>query len=363
MMPADMAKPTVNDIARAAGVSLATVDRVLNARPGVRGRTVAAVQDAVARLGYVRDIAAANLARQRSYRFVVALPEGPGQSLRDLAQAIERAGAQAAAARCEVALMRYPPEDAHALATALAALPAGTDGVGLLAPETPVTRDAVRVLRDRGVPTVALMSDLPGTERSHFVGIDGVAAGRTAGLLMARFLGRGPAPVPARVLVIAQSMLLRDSVDRRRGFDAVMQAEAPATVVLPTVESHGSAEALRAAVEEAVRVEGAPSGVYLLGSGTRHLARALGGLGLADRPAVIGHDLTPAARAGLAEGWLDAVVTQNLGHLARSALRVLRSLADGLPIDQAQERLRIEIVTRENLPEIDPEHSEERTSK
>lgn len=29
-----MIKPTVNDIARVAGVSLATVDRVLNARPG-----------------------------------------------------------------------------------------------------------------------------------------------------------------------------------------------------------------------------------------------------------------------------------------------------------------------------------------
>lgn len=359
MMPARMGKPTVNDIARAAGVSLATVDRVLNARPGVRGRTVAAVQDAVARLGYVRDIAAANLARQRSYRFVVALPEGQGQSLRDLAEAIERAGAQAAVARCEVAVMRYPPEDAHALASALAALPAGTDGVGLLAPETPVTRDAVRGLRAGGVPTVALMSDLPGTERSHFVGIDGVAAGRTAGLLMARFLGRGP----ARVLVIAQSMLLRDSVDRRRGFDAVMQAEAPGVEVLPTIESHGSAEALRVAMEESVRAEGVPAGVYLLGSGTRHLAEALRRLRLAERPAVIGHDLTPAARAGLGEGWLDAVVTQNLGHLARSAVRVLRSLADGLPIDRAQERLRIEIVTRENLPDVETDATEERTSK
>jgi len=40
-------KPTVNDIARHAGVSLATVDRVLNERPGVRIVTKDRVNKAV----------------------------------------------------------------------------------------------------------------------------------------------------------------------------------------------------------------------------------------------------------------------------------------------------------------------------
>ncbi len=46
-------------------------------------------------------------------------------------------------------------------------------------------------------------------------------------------------------------------------------------------------------------------------------------------------------------GHVDAIITQNPGHLARSALRVLRAKADRLPIDAAQERLRIEILIRE----------------
>ena len=69
-----MNKPTVHDIAREAGVSLATVDRVLNARPGVREETIARVQAVVDRIGYVRDTFAANLARQRLYRFAFVLP-------------------------------------------------------------------------------------------------------------------------------------------------------------------------------------------------------------------------------------------------------------------------------------------------
>ena len=63
-------KPTVNDIARVAGVSLATVDRVLNSRPGVREVTIERVNKAIRELGYVRDQAAANLARGRTYNFL-----------------------------------------------------------------------------------------------------------------------------------------------------------------------------------------------------------------------------------------------------------------------------------------------------
>ncbi|MFY8145905.1 MAG: LacI family DNA-binding transcriptional regulator, partial [Rhodobacter sp.] len=72
-------RPTVNDIAREAGVSLATVDRVLNDRPGVRAKTAEAVQAAIRRIGYVRDVAAANLARQRDYRLAFVLPDTDSQ--------------------------------------------------------------------------------------------------------------------------------------------------------------------------------------------------------------------------------------------------------------------------------------------
>ena len=92
-----MAKPTVHDIAKEAGVSLATVDRVLNSRPGVREQTVDRVRQAVERLGYVRDINAANLARQRRYRFVFLLPEGKSQFLDSLENAVAEASSRNAA--------------------------------------------------------------------------------------------------------------------------------------------------------------------------------------------------------------------------------------------------------------------------
>ena len=66
---------------------------------------------------------------------------------------------------------------------------------------------------------------------------------------------------------------------------------------------------------------------------------------------MIAHELTAATRQGLIANELAAVIVQNAGHLARSAMRVLRALCDNTPIFEAQERIRIEIVVRENLPD------------
>ncbi len=341
-------RPTVNDIAREAGVSLATVDRVLNDRPGVRAKTVQAVQDAIARIGYVRDVAAANLARQRDYRLAFVLPDTDSQFNRTLLDALAEAHRQSAMARTDVLLRRFAAEDPHALAGILAALPgAGVVGVALMAPETPVIRDAIRNLRQKGLAVVALVSDLPNTERDHFVGIDNRAAGRAAAVLIGRFLRPGP----SRVMVLSDSMLLRESIERRLGFDEVMQGRFPQIEVLPSLETHGQAAVLHRVVTDCLAHSPDIGGIYILGTGQRALTTTLQHLGLTGRSVVLGHELTPHARAALLSGAMDVVITQNVGHLVRSALRVLRAKIDRVPFDLSQEQIRIEIVIRENLPD------------
>ena len=55
-----MPRPTIHDVADAARLSLATVDRVLNNRGGVAEKSVRKVTKAVAETGYVRDIQRVN---------------------------------------------------------------------------------------------------------------------------------------------------------------------------------------------------------------------------------------------------------------------------------------------------------------
>jgi len=64
----------------------------------------------------------------------------------------------------------------------------------------------------------------------------------------------------------------------------------------------------------------------------------------------IGHDLTDHTRRFLVRGVMDAVINQDAGHEARSAARVLLAHCTGEPILPEQERIRIDIFLRDNIP-------------
>lgn len=342
-----MARPTVHDVASEAGVSLATVDRVINGRAGVREKTAERVQAAIRKLGYVRDTSAANLARQREYRFAFLLPDDSGQFVDTLKDALTEAGRAQFVERTSVKVTLVAPDDPHAVVRSLQGLRSSRpDGVAIMAPETPQVRDAIARLKADGIAVAALVSDLPSSARDFFVGVNSESAGRTAALLMGRFVTQKT----GKVLVVTNSMISRDSVDRRLGFDSVMQEEFDRIDVLPSVETHNDPQRLLAIVKRVHRQHPDLLGVYSMGSGNRHLLDALRQTGRRSDLVYIAHEMTPHTRKALIDREIDAVIAQNVGHLARSALRVLRAKCDDVAIFEAQERIRIDIVTRENLP-------------
>ena len=91
------------------------------------------------------------------------------------------------------------------------------------------------------------------------------------------------------------------------------------------------------------------AGIYSLGAGNRGLIKALSAGGRGDL-CVIVHELTAETRAALQGGVVDAVLNQDAGHEVRSAIRVLRAKADGLLVNAAQERIRLDIFIKDNLP-------------
>jgi LacI family transcriptional regulator len=342
-----VARVTIQDVAREAAVSAATVDRVLNRREGVRPTTVARVEDAIRRLNYQPDRLAARLARARDYRFVFVLPSGSNTFMQILAAEVQDAVGRMVAERVVVELVTVDVFDAEKLAEALEAVGAERpDGVGVVALDHPSVREALNALADAGVPVVTLVSDVPNARRLHHVGIDNSAAGRTAATLLGRFVG----PRRGKVGLIAGSLFLRDHAERQYGFEQVMHREFAKLEVLPVREGRDdyqrNEEVVTALLEETPDLVA----IYNVGAGNRGVIAALEVAGRGRDVVYVAHELTQFTRRGLLRGTIDAVINQDPGHEVRSAIRVLTAHADGTPIVASQERIRIDIFIRDNVP-------------
>jgi LacI family transcriptional regulator len=342
----DGQRVSLHDVAVAAGVSLATVDRVLHNRGGVRARTVTHVQSVVQRLGYRPDPAAARLARKRHTRLTFVLPTGTNTFVDMLDKQVQAITPWLAEQRATAVVQRADVFSPDALARHLATLRGRCEAVVVMALDHPLVRAAIDDLISHGIVVVTLVSDVPGSKRSRFVGIDNVAAGRTAASLLGRFVG----PRAGRVGIVMGSRALRDHAERLFGFEQVMAAEFASLRMLPPIEGHDLSRRTEPLVTQLLQSEPDLVGLYSIGAGNRGIQAALERSGRAAQIVWICHELTPHARQALLSGVADAVINQDAGHEIRSACRLALAALSGDRVLHDQERIRIDIFLRDNLP-------------
>jgi LacI family transcriptional regulator len=338
---------TITQIAEAAGVSTATVDRVLNNRPGVNPATVHKVRDAVAALGGGAPVRG----RPRStsnYRFAFVLPA----TRRPFFDSVDRVIAQAAGdfrhQHITEVTHRLPVADGSQFAAELMKL-ADLDGIALLAPDVPQVKLAINELVRAGVHVVTLFSDVPGSMRETALGADNRAAGRTAGLLIGRSLPAGESVLAG---LLSPATRYAAEIDRRIGFQQVLEERFPQAQVLRQFELPESDdeafEYVRAALAPAA-IGGRLGAVYNVGPASFGVARALAENGYGQELMVVAHDLLEVHRSMLISGTLAYVLHQDVHYVVTAAARVLRALCDGVRGALTVNNPRVEIVTAENL--------------
>ncbi len=344
--------PRILDIAQLAGVSPATVDRVLNQRPGVRGPTVQRVLKAATRLEYLSPAGVAAELKPRPMRLAFLLPAGSNRVIHMFGDAI--AYLQEQLAPFNVRCRREPIDEFNpqALAQALLRLRGRADGVAFMALEHPLVREAVQTLAEAGVPCVTLISDLPGSERVAYVGLDNVATGRTAGYLLARLAGAQAQS--GKFALIAGSLSYRAHRDREFGFMQIMQEMGLAGHVIGPREglddTATTARLARALLDQHTDL----AGIYNIGGAAEGVGHALKAAGLDRKVVFVGHGLTSDIRGLLIDGTLDAVIMQDPQAAILSCVRVLSGLRDGgregLEAAARVKPLSGIVVFKENLP-------------
>jgi LacI family transcriptional regulator len=340
-----MRRPTTKDLAEVAGVSRATVDRVLNGREGVHKKSIERVNQAIDKLGFVRNLQAANLAKSQSYRFIFALPKSGDQFLEQIKKRIVEAAAVFAEDNIWCDVQQIDENDPHSISSFLASRSTDDiEGIAIMSPETPQVRDAITRLQERGVAALAFVSNQAIMD-ADWVGVDNRAAGATAALLLAQFAGQQA----GSILVITESMQSRDSLERRLGFDQEINDHFPHLRVLPTLETYGDEARARQTIARSLATNTDVIGIYVMASEARIPLSIVAELGLDPSIIKIAHERTPFTEAALRSRTLDGVIAQDAGHLVRSAIRRLKGIVDRRKTFMAQEDIRIEILLRTNL--------------
>jgi LacI family transcriptional regulator len=334
----------IREIAQQAGLSEATVDRVLHERPGVRASTVAEVHQAIA-----------DLERQRTQvrigrrTFLVDLVmDAPERFASAVRQALE---SELPTLRPAVIRSRFHLREDGTVDDVVRVLDdlvrRGSHGVLLKAPDHPAVVAAINRLADARIPVITLVTDVPLSRRLAYVGIDNRAAGATAAYLLTQWAGSRP----GSVLVTLSSSSFRGEEEREIGFRAAMRELAPTTPIRELPETHGLDSLMLDAVTEALEADPSIDTVYSIGGGNRATVDAFARTGRGCR-VFVAHDLDADNTRLLRSRQVSAVLHHDLSADMRRACRLVLQGQGALPGTAQTVPSQIQVITPYNEPVV-----------
>jgi LacI family transcriptional regulator len=291
---------TIAEIARESGLGTATVDRVLNDRNNVRDATRRRVLAAMTRL----RADATHVAVRARYKVCFLSDSGIGTT--KLEEAVTRYASSNNAVECAF------------VSTAASARPGGladliertadsAEGLIVVARDDPIINRTIRSLTGRRVPVICVLTDLPTSGRTAYVGSDEAGAGATAAYLMGQIAGSGPGAI---LLVCGASC--RSHEERELGFRRVLRSECANLAIDEQVGSSDDAAATYRAITKYLYDRGPPAGIYNVAGGNLGVGRALADAGLAGKVHFIGHALNTDSCMLLETGIMNFVIDHDL---------------------------------------------------
>ncbi|MBP1805605.1 LacI family DNA-binding transcriptional regulator [Rubellimicrobium aerolatum] len=340
-------RPTIQDVAKAAGVSQATVDRVLNGREQVREETAQRVYEAARRIGYH----AAPLIAQRlqtdlpTLRMGVVLHKERQAFYQAFAAELEAAARRATGVRVKLMLEFAASQAPSDFASLLLAMRGRADAVAASAVTHPDVTDAVVTLKAEGSPTFALLNDFAQGIRQNYLGLNNVKVGRIAASVIGLAAHR-----PGKVAVFVGGYRWHGHELREAGFRSWFREYAPQFQILDTLVNLETRQLTYEATLDLLDRHPELRGIYVAGGGMEGAIAALREVRKPGEVCLIVNEVTPESRSALIDGFATMVISTPLPQLCDDLVRLMADAVRQGPSEVAgQHFLRPELVLPESV--------------
>lgn len=313
----DWKGPTIREISELAGVSPATVDRVLNNRPNVKEKTRRKVAEAVAKLTTDRheddEILELSLFCESGETFNAAM----GNALTAINRSMP--GIHVSGTFEETSTL-----DVHSFADALLDDGSRAGGAIVVAHEHPAFNNAIRKLESKGIPVVCLTTDLPSSRRSAYIGNDQYAAGSVAGQLIGKALSK-----ESQHILLVMSVAFRCQQEREMGFRRVLRADFPHLKIEDRLISDDVPETTFDYIKSYIESNGPPAAIYNVAGANRGIAMAIEHTNCSRDTIFVGHELTLHSKALLESRAMDYVISHDFTAEISAAVRWIAETRKG----------------------------------
>ncbi len=299
---------TIQQIAERAGVSRGTVDRALNNRGRINPEVAEMVKRTAQEMGYVHKARKRQKTPGGKKKIGIVTQLSGSSFMLEVKRGIQTGKKELEDLGIEVLVKENTSVHEEEQLRAIDELVKdGIQGLALM----PVDSEAIReklnwLVNEKNISVVTFNSDIVGTKRCCFVGMDNKLSGQTAaGLfgMMTRGVGK--------ILVITgyfSSMLNNSRVD---GFVEEIKKISPKLEIAGVQGSFNNTEEVRKIIENAMMSISGINGIFVVSGGQEGIVEAFKNLGVEQRPYVVIYDQTKKNEKLLKDNVADFLIDQN----------------------------------------------------
>lgn len=320
-----MGRPTIVDLAKAAGVSTATVDRVLNGRLKVREETVRRVHQAAEEIGYH----AANVIRHRmladrpELRLGLVLQKPRHRFYQNMLATFEQQARAELQRRVQIVSRFVETAQPEELAETLLSLRGRVDAIAATGLDHHRVTQAVRELRAAGTPVFSLLSDFAQGVRDSYFGTNNLKVGRIAGWFISKLAGQ-----PGKVALFIGGSRFHGHELRETGFRSYFRDAAPEFQLLDTQINLETRQLTYEATVNLLNRHEDLVGLYVAGGGMEGAIEAVREMRAGGRVVLIVNELTPESQMGLQEHVVSIVLGTPIRQLAEEVIAAMIAMAE-----------------------------------